>query len=401
MLAAGEGDALHLQWGPASDRRQLIVDMGVHATGRAWRDRLVRLPVAQRRFELLVITHVDTDHIYGVLSALVDAEPIEGFEFADIWFNGWTHLLGGRIEPFQPPPTDAEAALVADARTHMFGSDLEAYGGGQGEQFSIWLRRQPWNLAFGGQAVVRPNNGVGPRIQLDHGLEITVLGPTSTQLEALQGDWRTAVAEALRKGALARDEVHEDLVPTDLEPMGRRKPRKPRLSSRSDLKRLANRTFRSDDRAANGSSIALLVDYAGESLLLTGDAHPEGLVDALGFLFADEPPNITACKLPHHGSQKNVSRALVEAIRCNHWLISTNGIKHYHPDAAAIARVLRYARPPTGSERSPVLLFNEPSVYNRWWSDEQWIERFGYRAFYGEKGVGLSLEVSAGEVRMV
>ena len=87
MLPAGEGDALWLQWGPEHDRRQLIIDMGVHATGRAWRTRIEGMPRSQREFELLVVTHVDTDHIYGVLSALVDAEPIDGFRFKDVWFQ--------------------------------------------------------------------------------------------------------------------------------------------------------------------------------------------------------------------------------------------------------------------------------------------------------------------------
>jgi hypothetical protein len=401
MLPAGEGDALWLQWGPRGDQKQLIIDMGVHATGRAWCKRIEGMPRAQREFELLVVTHVDTDHIYGVLSALVDAEPIDGFRFKDVWFNGWTHLRGKSVAPFTPPDADRESALRSDALTHMFGSDLESYGGRQGEEFSIWLRQQPWNLAFQGGAVVRPENTSGPTITLAHDLKLTVLGPTTSQLQALQKDWRNAVKEALKKGHLDADDVDAELVPDDLEPMGRRKPRAPRLDSELSLKKLANREFKSDVTTANGSSIALMVEYNGDKVLCTGDAHPEGIIQALGSLYPDRPPDLCAFKLPHHGSQNNVSRELIEAVRCNHWLVSTNGVKHYHPDAAAIARVLQYGRPPQGELRQPVLLFNEPSSFNGWWTNADWCRSFGYETHHGTATDGLTIEIVNGTSRFV
>ncbi|MCP4897203.1 MAG: hypothetical protein GY906_09565 [bacterium] len=399
MLPAGEGDALWLQWGPDHDRRQMLVDMGVHATGRAWRSRIEAMPVAQRGFDLLVVTHVDTDHIYGVLSALADAESIEGFEFRDVWFNGWAHLRGEAVAPFVAPDDDAEAALRSDALIHMFGNDLESYGGRQGEEFSIWLRQQPWNREFHGGPVVRPENAAGPTIELAHDLRMTVLGPTQTQLEALQRDWRKAVADALKKGSLDAEDVTPDLVPAGLESLGRRRPHAPRLNSAHALEDLANTPFESDTTRANGSSIALMLEYGGDRLLLASDAQPAGLVDALGYLYPEGAPDVTAFKLPHHGSRKNVSRELVEAVRCKHWLISTNGVKHYHPDAAAIARVLHYGQGPEGATEPASLFFNEPSTFNGWW--DRWRTDFEYQTFRGNSTDGLALEISNGSVEEI
>ena len=316
-------------------------------------------------------------------------------------FNGWTHLRGGSVEPFVTPDTAPAAALRSDALTHMFGSDLESYGGRQGEELSIWLRRQAWNLAFQGGAVARPENASGPTITLAHGLKLTVLGPTTTQLQALQKDWRKAVKDALKKGTLDPDDVDADLVPADLEPMGRRKPRAPRLNSPLALKKLANSTFKSDTTTANGSSIALMVEYGGDKVLCTGDAHPDGLVKALDALYPDERPELCAFKLPHHGSKNNVSRDLIEAVRCNHWLVSTNGVKHYHPDAAAIARVLHYSKPPAGETGKSILLFNEPSTFNGWWTKSSWCTEFGYETHRGTKTDGLTIEIANGATRVV
>ena len=49
-----------------------------------------RSPPEERSFELLVVTHVDSDHIAGVLELLRD-EAI-GATFGEVWFNAWRHL---------------------------------------------------------------------------------------------------------------------------------------------------------------------------------------------------------------------------------------------------------------------------------------------------------------------
>jgi len=48
----------------------------------------------------LVITHVDQDHILGVLAMLKDVERPE--EFSDVWFNGFDQLNDNEFESFGP-----------------------------------------------------------------------------------------------------------------------------------------------------------------------------------------------------------------------------------------------------------------------------------------------------------
>jgi hypothetical protein len=391
MMPAAEGDALWLRWGPADDRRQLLIDLGVHATGLAFLEMIEELPVEQRHFDLLVVTHVDTDHIYGILSALVDPEdgPPEGLRFGDVWFNGWTHLCGEKVPVFDL----AEAEFANDAKRHFFGNAFESYGGPQGEQFSFWLRKELWNHAFDGGPVVRADkDALGPTVELAHGLRVTVLGPTTARLANLQNEWRKDVAAALKKDNLDPDEVTPDLVPDDFEAWGKTKPKKPNVSTQQKLRELAARKFRGDKKAANGSSIALLLEYGEVRLVLAGDAHAPDLVDALNLVprpdGGDGPLPLTAFKLPHHGSKNNVSEELIQAVDCGHWLFSTNGVKHYHPDAEAVARVVVHS---SGS----VLCFNEPSTYNGWWDNDDWRETHGYSTVYGVEGEGLTLHFAA------
>lgn len=368
LLPARQGDAIWVRWGRADSPHQMLVDMGTLQTGRAIRRQLEELPASRRGFELLVVTHVDSDHIGGVISGLVDEEPLDGLAFKDVWFNGYGHLRGEQVLP---------------------APGLLPMGPAQGEQFARWLQGQPWNRAFLGWPVRRIPGEAPMRIPLAGGLTLTVLGPTQERLSEFIDTWETEVAKALERGSLeliADPGPGSGLTPSGLIELGRQPPRKPNLPDQAALRRLASRHQGSDPSKANGSSIVLLLEYRGHSVLLSGDAFSSDLVEAIRELSPDAPLELDAFKLPHHGSRQNVHADLVDAVHCSHWLVSTDGTQHYHPDAEAMARILLHARP-----TQPTLFFNVPCKYNLWWGAPEWCERFDYRVDFGTAEEGLTL----------
>jgi hypothetical protein len=363
FLPAREGDAVWVRWG---EGHQLLVDMGREETGRAMYQRLSQMDEAHRAFELLVITHVDRDHIGGVLTCVSDPEtPLPGLTFADVWFNGWEHLHNRR------------PALTPSAKA------VEAMGPAQGERLTKWLRHQSWNEAFDRAPVVRGAGAATP-VTLPDGLTITVLGPPQSRLEALQREWKDEVEIALAKGGL--DEVSRGLSSGRgrLESLGSSAP--PVLDNQVDLT-LAADGHTMDPSKSNGSSIVLLLECAGHRVLLTGDAFGDDVVDGLAVLGKGAPVDVDCIKVPHHGSRNNVSRALVEAVVCPCWVFSSDGTQHKHPDAEAIARILRWGSP----EQDRTLAFNVPSRFNRWWKNDDWQEQFHYSPTYGDAVDGFTL----------
>jgi len=361
MLAARQGDALWIEWGTKPWR--LLVDMGTASVGKALRQRIAALPREQRRLEALVVTHVDEDHIGGTLPALVDEGRLEGFEIGDTWFNGWPHLQD----------------VTAAGR-----SAIESYGPVQGERLGRWLSSYPWNAAFQGGAVSWEPGLPRREIELADGLELTVLGPPPARLPAFRETWRKEIDEAIRRGRI------EPPPPLPLSPLletfgTRARPTKPELQNANDLAALADTVSGADTSLANGTSIVLLLAWRGRRVLLAGDAWGDDLVAAIRAVSGGTRLALDAFKLPHHASESNVSRTLVEALDCRDWLVSTDGTRHYHPSAAAIARVLRYGTP------SPRLHFNVRSEFNTWWDDPDWRARFGYETRYGDATDGLTL----------
>jgi hypothetical protein len=111
------------------------VDGGTSPTAPVIAERVARLAPDDRRFELLIVTHIDTDHIGGVLRLLDDDL---GLEFGDVWFNAWRHLE--TVQADRLGPVDGEILSVL----------LDASG---------W----PWNQAFGsGPAVVAARGAASP-----------------------------------------------------------------------------------------------------------------------------------------------------------------------------------------------------------------------------------------------
>lgn len=358
LLPAAQGDAVWIRWGAG---RQLLIDMGTRGAGTKIRTQLSKLPEAQRVFDLLVVTHIDGDHVGGVLSGIVEADPeLPAITFGEVWFNGWPHLQGRKIDE----------------------EGLKPMGPVQGEDLSVWLETQEWNRSFGGGPVRREKDAF-PVVDLPDGLRLTVLGPTAERLSALRSSWTDEIHRAFGEERKSKG---------SLIPLGATAP--PRLDSPDDLTTLAESKTNVDPSLSNATSICLLLEHGEQRVLLTGDGLAGDILQGLRDLakkrsdLVDDEGRIRLdlVKMPHHGSQNNLSKEFVEAVSCPRWAFSTNGAVYRHPDAPAIGRLLKWSQP-----RPPLLLFNQRSTFSRWWNRMPWRAAFGYEVKYGTAADGITV----------
>src|SRR5689334_14820713 len=84
-LPARLGDCLLIECHREGERPwRALIDGGPPDTWPTLRARLNRLPRADRRLDLVVVTHIDSDHIGGMLP-FFESPPVE---VGDVWFNG-------------------------------------------------------------------------------------------------------------------------------------------------------------------------------------------------------------------------------------------------------------------------------------------------------------------------
>ncbi len=151
------------------------------------------------------------------------------------------------------------------------------------------------------------------------------------------------------------------------------------LGPLDDLEALAAKKTPKDSSVPNGSSIGLLVEHRGASIVLGADAYGGVLADSLTALAtARGRPALAvdAVKLPHHGSKNNVVTAMLAAAPARHYLVSSNGDVFHHPDDAALARVV------VGAPPGATLGFNYRNARTERWAAPELTTRFGYRAAY-------------------
>jgi hypothetical protein len=357
MLPAAYGDCLLVEYGSDKRTHRVLIDGGVGPTYDKLRERLLAIPRSERNFELLVVTHVDADHIEGVVKMLTDA-TLE-FDAADVWFNAWQHLT-------EDQPLD--------------------FGGVQGEYLSALIKKRKltWNEARNGQAIYVPAEGPLPVFELAGGLKLTLLSPTIETMRRMANAWE----EEVQRAGLDPDHPKEALEL--MKTRGKRLIAHFADDEDPDVEALAAAEYTRDTSPANGSSIAFLAEYNGKSVLFGADAYGEVLSNSIDRLLKErgqEALEVDAFKLPHHGSQHNVSPGVLKRVKSRYALVSTNGHHFNHPDPEAIARVVK-------SGQRPCLVFNYRSEENTVWDRADLKKKYGYSTRYpkaSEEGITVEL----------
>ena len=374
MLPALHGDCILVAYGDAAAPVYVLIDGGPIQAYDALRARMQQISAGRRELELFVISHVDADHIEGGVKLLGDSEL--GVTFGDIWFNGWPQLA-------KPIPRGPARPAAEGVRGPVHGEYLA---------LRIASRDAPWNRWFGGRAIHAGIDAKSlPAVTLAGGLRITVLGPLPEQLVALRDAWYKVATTA---GGTPGD---GDFFAPRLEAARRYRGGERLDANVTDLRAgLDMLAAKLDASVANGSSIALLLEYAGKRCALLGDAHAPGIArafQAAAQARGEQRLRLDAIKVAHHGSARNVTPALLAAIDCDTFLISTDGSKHGHPDREAIDLIVRHAR------RPPHLLFNYLSDTTRRWQCPPGQDGNDCRAsFPPAAGSGLAIDLHSGAI---
>jgi hypothetical protein len=308
------------------------------------RNRLSEIPFDEkgwRHIDLVIVSHIDVDHIGATRSLFADQAL--GLSFGDVWFNGRHHLERGVAE-----------------------------GEALSELLSAPDRALPWNKSFGGSRVATPCDRRFLEITpLSEYPRITLLSPTPERLAQLLPVW---------DAELKRLRCHESNTEEEREAIATKFP---------DLEALAAHKFRPDDSPTNGSSIAILIEHQGASMLLAADAFATDLGISLLELAEHRglphPLRVDAFKLSHHGSRANLKSELLGAVEAKHYVISTDG-GHGLPNDEALARVVLY-----GGD-VPALCFNYATERNLRWGDDALQTKCKFETHFPKKlGQGVTV----------
>lgn len=331
---ANDGECLFVRCVADRESFNLLVDGGRGGLKGTLLKYLSELPEGQRHIDVFLVTHIDDDHIVGAIEILQD-ETLNAV-IKDVWFNSPDLEL-------QKPVTD----LTIES----------------GNKLMKLLRtmKDRWNKLFSGSAVVWPNHGA-LRVPVMKATVVSVLGPSQEDFERLRKEW---------PGPGEEKEEAEKELPSFVTAMG---------DDDIDIQKLGSKDTSVDTSKFNRSSIAIHLQHHHRSILLSSDSYGPQLVEAMkrdiGW-----PAKVTLATVPHHGSRRNIHRAMADGLTSEFWLISTDGAGHKHPHADSLSRIVLGTK---ARGEKPTFVFNHRHKQALAWDKLGYKTAFNYVTRYAD-----------------
>lgn len=353
MFPAENGDAFLVR---LDNKKNILIDMGYIDTYKTYiRDRLVEIKNENQCIDLLIITHIDEDHIEGAIEFIKqngDSESPQIIELKEIWYNSYRHLQFDKckvehISRFENRQLE-ELKLSNSSISRKEINESKLISANQGSTLAGYLYglgyiNNKWNSSFNYKAVNLDSNN---EIDLDD-IKMYVLSPNTKKLSELSKVWIEKLRKIDTDFSISDEEIFDDayeLYMKKIKPIIDVNESKDISYSLKDFKTLVQGDIKQsnkDTSKSNGSSISFILEHKDKRLLFLGDAHEDIILNNIE-KYEDKGVSLEfdAVKISHHGSIKNNFR-WIEKVKSEKYLISTNGEKHGHPNEEVIAKILQ------------------------------------------------------------
>ncbi|RZK10813.1 MAG: MBL fold metallo-hydrolase [Flavobacterium sp.] len=271
----------------------------------------------EESIDLLIITHIDDDHIGGILKWL-RTDLLAPKLIKEVWFNSGP-LIAEKYDVKPNPDLDHFIPIKKSDDTSLR----------QGQELYDYLQSKGVDV----KGIVMQ----GDEINFGN-LNFKILSPNEEKLKILLEKWKKKYPSSN-----TASKVNDYSI--------------------SIKDHLQKDKFEEDAAYPNGSSIAFLLTYNGNQYLFLGDSHPSVIIEGLKNFEVSFPIRTKLTKISHHGSKGNTNNDLLELIEAEKFVISTNGRKDQHPHKQLLSRIISL-------KRGCNLYFNYPERMAEIFSDD-------------------------------
>ena len=356
-----KGDCLLLE--TKDGKHRMLIDGGMK---RAYSEHVApatgALRKAKKKLDIVYISHIDADHISGVLQMLDDEAAWRVHE----------HQLGqgnaNHKVPVAPRPAEAGAifhnsfhdqvgknsgdvedmlaatASILSGSEHPWLMEVAEHRGDIAasvrEAMKVSRRIKPGQLniplnpQFHGKLMLVKDQ-MGP-IQLGS-IGLRVIGPFPEDVTKLRTDWngwlkknQDAVKSIRAQAERDEESMTASAVDRVLGPLLRAADR----LGAAELALAKKLGVRGKVTAPNLASLMFLAEEDGETILLTGDGHADDIIKGLDHhnaFGANGKLHVDILKVQHHGSENNIHQRFCDAVTAGDYVFCGNG-EHENPD---------------------------------------------------------------------
>jgi len=313
IIQAKNGDCFILEFGSADEPKYILIDGGPSGV---YKDSLSKVLANIKKktdnLELVILSHIDADHIVGLNDLLEDRffdekdKTNKVIKFDDIWFNSFSNAY----DIDEDVENEINKCLDNIDRI-LERKKKKSRSFRQGMQLNYFIEKLnvKVNRHFGSKAVTYENISIPTNIE---NLELNVISPNLDSLKELSAEWLDWVKCDCPKVRRGEDEE----------------------------------IIKADTSVPNLSSIIILAIADNKKILLTGDGFREHIIEGLkqnNFLKENEKFFVDVLKIPHHGSDNNVDPAFFDIVIADKYVISGDG-SHHNPELSTLKWIVEAAK---------------------------------------------------------
>ncbi len=289
FLKAFNGDSILI----STDKNNILIDGGTKRSFYIYlKKEIDYLRKLDKKLDLVVLTHIDSDHIDGIIEMLkyekklIEEGQIISPIFKEIWFNAF--------------------------EKEIFSDDFSNETSYVGYKSFREILNSFHNINYNDYLSI--DNQIEYFINSE--IKITLLSPNDKKLNRLHHKYQ--------------EKIEDDFYTSYSKDIDK------------SIEELITLPFKKDKSEHNGASIAFILEYQTKKYLFLADAHIDLIEKSLKELGYTQknPLKVEFIKLSHHGSKKNINQGFLDLVRSNKFIILTNGASHGHPDKEALSRVI-------------------------------------------------------------
>lgn len=364
VFQSEKGDCLLLE---SDAGTRILCDGGLGTSySRHVAPALGKLAAGKKKLDLVYLSHIDDDHIGGILQLMNDVAAWRIYDYQTksgnrkfkkpevprppeidaIWHNAFHEEIGENAGDVASLLAASAAMLAASTSPALIAAAAEQQTIALGQAQATSLARRvganqlniPLNPPAKGKLMfLRKKTPVIP-LGAQGDLQVHVIGPTQAYLEKLRDEWNKWLKD--KKAALEKIQAR---AAKDEQLFG---------NARSDI--LANLEARAVEygkmskvTTPNLASLMLFIEEPGakgriRKYLMTGDGHSQHVLEGLAYhkkLDAAGAIHVDVLKFPHHASEYNANDDFCRRVTADHYIFCGNG-EHENPDYRILEMVL-------------------------------------------------------------
>jgi beta-lactamase superfamily II metal-dependent hydrolase len=360
VFQSDKGDCLLITSG---DGKRILVDGGMSTSyNQHVAPALAQLQAAGEKLDVVYVSHIDQDHIAGVLKMTDDLVAWKIFdfqtqsgnthvtqpnvprppEFERVWNNAFHDQIdknAGRIEEMLAARARA-LTLIPKEFAQRAAEEYAEIAQSKAEAVRLSRRlgakqlKVPVNPEFNGRLMIVTD----PPDPLKVGsLNFAVIGPFAEDLKNLRDEWNDWLRTQEAKDQLARIQSRNEADENKLNASNIQDPLAGLLALAGVLGN------REEVTLPNLASLMFhLEETGGATVLLTGDGHWADILAGLesaGKMAAGDGLHVRVLKVQHHGSENNWHHDFGKRVTADHYIFCGNGA-HENPDLRVVDAVL-------------------------------------------------------------